>query len=343
MVEAMTGNHRRPTLRDVAQRAGTAIPTVSKVLNGRSDVSAETRAAVLAAVDEIGYLRPSGKATLASVHQNPYVDVVISGIDGTWSNRAISGIERAAVEAGVDLVLSVARLPDEGWLTRLLARPSSGAVLALVNVSSTHLAALEAAGIPVVLLDPVTQPPEKVSSVGATNWDGGRIAAEHLLALGHRTVAVLAGQREHFYSQARVDGFRSAMSAAGAELGSTNVQHANWSRETARVLALRLLGSDRRPTAIFACSDTMALGVYAAAEELGVHIPNELSVIGFDDLPESEWVRPALTTVQQPISEMGAAALRMLLRVRGDRGTTAQREQLATRLVVRGSTGAPWE
>ena len=333
----MVVSHRRATLRDVAQRAGTTIPTASKVLNGRSDVSVDTRSAVLEAVSSLGYVRPAGRRISAARGDDAFVDLVISGIEGTWANRALSGVERGAVEAGVDLVVSVARLPDDGWLTRLLARPSSGAVLALVNASTAQLNALQAAGVPIVLLDPVSQPPASVSSVGAANWAGGHAAAELLLGLGHRRLAVVAGRREHLYSQARVDGFRSAVGMLGDGLAPV-VAYADWTREGARRVALELLRAAEPPTAIFACSDHMALGVYEAAEECGIRIPDDVSVVGFDDLPEGEWVRPRLTTVEQPIVDMGAAALRMLLRLRSGAATGTLREELSTRLLLREST-----
>jgi LacI family transcriptional regulator len=332
---------RRTTLADVAQAAGTTVPTVSKVLSGRSDVSSETRSRVMTIVAELGYRGRSGRGAPARGRRSPFVDLVLSGIEGTWANRALSGVERAAEEAGVDVVVSVARPPDDAWLTRLLARRLRGAVLALVDTTSDQLATLAAAQVPIVLLDPVSQPPSTVASVGAANWAGGRAAAEHLLSLGHRRLAVLAGRRAHLYSQARIDGFRSAVTQAGLELDDDRVAHTDWQRASSAEQATRLLRGAPEPTAIFACSDTMALGVYDAAAALGLRIPEDVSVVGFDDSPEAQWVGPALTTVHQPIAEMGSAALRMLLRISADPPRTAPREELATTLVVRGSTAAP--
>ncbi|MGH8966245.1 MAG: LacI family DNA-binding transcriptional regulator, partial [Actinomycetes bacterium] len=162
--------------------------------------------------------------------------------------------------------------------------------------------------------------------------------ADHLLALGHTRLAVVGGRRAHLYSQARVDGFRSAVADAGLELPDNRVVHTDWKRPSAREHATALLGATDRPTGIFACSDTMAIGVFDAADALGLRIPDDVSVVGFDDLPEGQWARPALTTVRQPIAEMGEAALRMLLRISADPPRHAPREELATTLVVRGST-----
>ncbi|MFI2489056.1 LacI family DNA-binding transcriptional regulator [Promicromonospora kroppenstedtii] len=333
-------NPRRTTLADVAKAAGTTVPTVSKVLGGRSDVSAATRGRVLDAVAELGYRGRAGRNAPSRPETWPFVDLVLSGIEGTWANRALSGVEQAAEEAGIEVVVSVARPPDDAWLTRLLARRLRGAVLALVDTTDDQLATLAAARVPVVLLDPLRQPPSSVASVGAANWAGGRTAAEHLLGLGHRRLAVLGGQRDHLYSQARIDGFRSAVTQAGLDLPDDRVAHTDWRREEAAEGALGLLRGTPASTALFACSDTIALGVYDAADALGLRIPDDVSVVGFDDLPEARWLSPALTTVHQPIAEMGGAALRMLLRLGGDVPREAPREELATRLVVRGSTAA---
>jgi len=333
-------SQQRTTLADVAQAAGTTVPTVSKVLSGRSDVSSETRSRVMQIVTELGYRGRSGRSAASRGGRSPFVDLVLSGVEGTWANRALSGVERAAEEAGIDIVVSVARPPDDAWLTRLLARRLRGAVLALVDTTTEQLATLAAARVPIVLLDPVSQPPSTVASVGAANWAGGRAAAEHLLALGHRRFAVLAGRRTHLYSQARIDGFRSAVMQAGFDLPDERVAHTDWRRAGATEQATELLRGTTVPTAVFACSDSIALGVYDAAAALGLRIPDDVSVVGFDDLPEAQWVSPTLTTVHQPIAEMGEAALRMLLRISTDLAREAPREELATRLVVRESTAA---
>ncbi|HEU5128135.1 MAG TPA: substrate-binding domain-containing protein [Glycomyces sp.] len=334
-------NRERTTLADVAELAGTTVPTASKVLSGRSDVSSETRARVMRAVAGLGYRGRSGRGPVPRGELPALVDLVLSGVEGTWANRALSGVEHAASAAGVDIVVSVARGPDQDWLTRLLRRHLRGAVLALVDATAEQFAALDAAQVPVVLLDPVTQPPPTVASVGAANWAGGRAAAEHLLSLGHRRLAVIGGDPRHLYSQARIDGFRSAAVAAGAPPPEHRIVHTDWSRADAAAAATALLSDAEPPTAIFTCADALAVGVYDAAGTLGVRVPEECSVVGFDDLPEAEWLRPALTTLHQPIAEMGEAALRMLLRVMADPPPAAPREELSTRLIVRDSTAPP--
>lgn len=331
----------RTTLADLARLSGTSVPTVSKVLNGRSDVSVATRTAVMASVAATGY-RPTRRRARPPLRRTPpdgLVDLVLSAVEGSWANHALSGVEEAAADAGLDVVVTLAReRKGADWVHRLLSRRSFGAVLALLTPTPVQLAGLAAANIPVVLLDPSAPPGPDVSSVGAMNWSGGRAAAEHLLGLGHRQVAVITGRRSALFSQARVDGFRSAFEQAG--VGTLQIRHGDWSTPQAQALTVELLDAERPPTAVFACSDRMALGVVREAAGRGLTVPDDLSVIGFDDLPESRWVTPGLTTIRQPIRAMGAAALRALLRIQASEDVVV-REELATELVVRDSTARP--
>lgn len=342
------GRSRQPTLADIAARAGTTVPTVSKVLNGRSDVSAATRNRIMSLVAETGYQRRGDPVPAKPSGDRRMIDLVLTGVAGSWANQVLIGVESAAAETGFDLVVTVARdrgrprtgAPAEDWTTRLLARASQGAVLALVNAGAEQLATLAAARIPVVLLDPVEPPPESLASVGATNWPGGRDACEHLLGLGHRRLAVLSGHPSHLFSRARVDGFTSAArihEATTGEAVSVDIGYAQPGQD-AQEAAGRLLDQRERPTAIFAVDDDLALRVLQAAAERGIRVPEQLSLVGFDDLPEARWA--GLTTIRQPIAEMGAAALRMLLRLRTE-NRPPPREELATALIVRNTTAPP--
>jgi DNA-binding LacI/PurR family transcriptional regulator len=337
---------RQPTLSDVASVAGTSVPTVSKVLRGGTDVSPRMRDRVMAAVHEVGYARGGSRhlSPRPSATDTPaLIDLVVNHVEGSWANRVLVGVEQAAAAANVDVVIMLARQDGE-WVSRLLRRPSQGAVIVLVDPTSAQLAALAAAEIPVVLVTPMSRPAAPSPSVGVTNWEGGRSAAEHLLALGHTRFGVVGGGRDHLYNTARIDGFRSALREAGLE-EQCEVVYADWNRETAARRASELLSGDRRPTAVFACSDVMALGVYDAAAGLRLRIPDDLSVVGFDDVPEAEWVTPPITTVRQPIAEMGAEAVNLLLQPRtGASPVNAggpPRVELATSLTVRRSTAAP--
>jgi DNA-binding LacI/PurR family transcriptional regulator len=334
--------NEKPTMARIAERAGTSVPTVSKVLSGGTDVSEATRGRVMRAAHELGYRR---RPRLGPVAEDPrgarIVDVVVGHIGGNWIGPVLGGIEDESERAGIDLVLTRAR-PDGGWVGRLLRRPSLGVILVLVDASAPQLHLLTTAGLPVVVVDPSSRPPADVASVGATNWDGGRMAAEHLLGLGHTRLGIVAGTRSHLYNGARIDGFTTALRTAGVDLPPGNLVYCDWDREGARAAARDMLADEaRRPTAVFACSDMMALGVYDAADDAGLRVPVDLSVVGFDDVRESAWAAPPMTTVQQPIAEMGAAAFRMLQQASPanlpSSERTAPRIELETRLIQRQS------
>ncbi|WP_084606055.1 LacI family DNA-binding transcriptional regulator [Agreia bicolorata] len=336
-----------PTMAQIADRAGTSVPTVSKVLNGGTDVSEAMRHRVMEAAQELGYRRKA-RARVGADHRPvaPLVDVVVKHMEGSWISRVLEGVEAEAARYGVDLALTVAR-SDENWIRRLLRRPSIGAIIVLVDTSAAQLNVLTSGAIPVVVIDPISRPPADVASIGATNWDGGRLAAEHLLDLGHSRIGIIGGRRTELSSSARIDGFVTALRGAGVAVPPNWLAYCDWDRERAHRAATAMLSSQAaRPSAIFACSDFMALGAYDAARDASLSIPAELSVVGFDDIQESAWATPPMTTVQQPIVEMGAAAFRMLYQA--DRtesplstGGSATRMELETRLITRLSTRSP--
>ncbi|MFK0280955.1 LacI family DNA-binding transcriptional regulator [Streptomyces sp. NPDC090499] len=333
-----------PTLAVVAREAGVSVPTASKVVNGRDDVAPETRRRVTEALERLGYVRrPRFDATKAPT----LIDLVVQALDSSWSGAVLHGVEEAAYEAGLEVIVSAgpartrAGRPERGWLDKLTARGSSGVLFNLAELSEAQYAWLEHHRIPYVLIDPVHEPPAGVVSVGAANWQGGVTATEHLLALGHERIAVIAGNRRRMCSGARVSGYRAALASAGLRPRGEYVRHAGFDEDTARQRMRELLDLPEPPTAVFACSDRMALGVYAALAERGLRVPDDVSVVGFDDLPEARWGAPALTTVRQPLAEMAATALRLLVRMmHGDR-PEGTRTELSTRLVERASTAAP--
>ena len=330
-----------PTLAVVAREAGVSVPTASKVVNGREDVAPETRRRVTEALNLLGYVRrPRFDATKAP----GLVDLVVHSLDSSWSGAVLHGVEEAAHEAGLEVVVSAGLTrarggrPERDWLDKLTSRGSAGVLFNLAELSAAQYAWLDQHRIPYVMIDPVHEPPPGVVSVGAANWQGGVTATEHLLALGHERIAVIAGHRRKMCSSARVGGYRSALASAGVRLRPEYVRHAGFDETIARRRMLELLDLPEPPTAVFVCSDRMALGVYGALAERGVRVPDEMSVIGFDDLPEARWVSPALTTIRQPLSEMAATALRLLIRLMDGDRPEGTRTELSTRLVVREST-----
>ncbi|MEV7422630.1 substrate-binding domain-containing protein [Streptomyces sp. NPDC091212] len=339
-----TGAAARPTLAVIAREARVSVPTASKVVNGREDVAPETRRRVAEVLDRLGYVRRPRSGTAA---EPSLVDVVVHSLSSSCTAAVLHGIEEAADEAGLDVVVSagLARSrgcgPDRGRLQRLAARGTAGLIFHLAELTPSQYGWLEQHRIPFVMIDPAVKPPPWVVSVGADNVGGGASATGHLLALGHRRIAFIGGHRHALCGRDRLEGHRSALAAAGVTSRQAYEKYGRFTTAEARDRALELLDLPEPPTAVFVCSDAMALGVYEAAAARGVRIPDDLSVVGFDDLPEARWATPALTTVRQPLSDMSATGLRLLVRLmEGDR-PDAPLTELPTRLTVRASTAPP--
>lgn len=337
------GSMAGPTLAVVAREAGVSVPTASKVVNGREDVAPETRRRVTEALDRLGYVR---RPRLDAVRSPGLVDLVVHSLDGSRSGAVLHGVEEAAHEAGLEVVVTAGLTrtrggrPERGWLDKLSLRGSPGVLFHLTELTASQYTWLDQHHIPFVLIDPVLEPPPGVVSVGAANWQGGVTATEHLISLGHERIAVLAGRRHRMCSNARVAGHRSALAAAGLRHRAEYLRHGGFDEVSAHRRMLELLDLPEPPTAVFVCSDLMAFGVYRALAERGVSVPRDVGVVGFGDLPEARWASPALTTVRQPLSEMAAAATRLLVRMMAGEQPEGTRTELSTRLVVRASTAA---
>jgi LacI family xylobiose transport system transcriptional regulator len=194
--------------------------------------------------------------------------------------------------------------------------------------------------IPFVIVDPAGDPDPDVPSVGSANWAGGLAATRHLTDQGHRRVAIITGPEDLMCSLARLDGYRSALAMAGVEADPGLIRFGDFHVQGGFEHALDLLRRPDRPTAIFAGSDLQALGVLEAARVLGLSVPGELSVVGYDDVPPAQWSSPPLTTVHQPLQRMAEEAARMLLQPKNAK-KSASRIELATHLVERQSTAPP--
>ncbi|WP_051833601.1 LacI family DNA-binding transcriptional regulator [Streptomyces sp. NRRL S-646] len=321
------------TIAYIAESAGVSVPTVSKVLNGKSGVSADTRARVEELINRYGYRKPAGAG------RSNVVELVFRELKDMWAVEIIRGVERVARRHRVGVMVSEFGLHDSSaptWDDTVARRPNC--VLSVAQLSEAEREQLTAKGIPFVVFDPIMELPDDVPYVGATNWSGGRAATRHLTELGHRRIAMISGPEDQLCCSARLDGYRSAMQAAGLAVDPEIVVHAGLTRDDGYEAARTLLALPERPTAIFAANDLQALGVYQAAREAGLRIPDDLSVVGFDDLPVVAWVDPPLTTVHQPLTEMAVAATELALTLgRGEQAPQAGLE-IATTLTVRGST-----
>lgn len=327
------------TLAEIARAAGVSAPTVSKVLNGRADVAPGTRTRVEELLLLHGYRRRRG-----STAQSQLIDLVFHELDSGWAMEVVRGVENVAREEGLSLVLSESAgrpTPGQTWVDGVLARRPVGVILVLSDLTAAQRAQLTSRNIPFTVVDPAGDPGDDVPSVGTTNWQGGLAATRHLTGLGHRRIGVISGPSRMMCSRARVDGYRAAMETAGLPIDPDLVREGEFSHEDGYTAGLELLRLPEPPTAIFAGNDLQALGVYEAARELGLRIPEDLSVVGFDDLPLTRWIGPPLTTVRQPLIEMAETAARLVLDLSRGQQPATTRVDLATNLVVRSSTAAP--
>jgi LacI family transcriptional regulator len=326
----------RVTITEIAREAGVSVPTVSRVLNGRADVSPRTRAKVEALLERRGYRRAAAAGGTANL-----VDLVFNDLDSPWAVEIIRGVENVAHAAGVGTVVSAIHRQAssaEQWLLNLRARASDGVILVTSHLERPVQDELRALNVPMAVVDPAGVPTPGAPTIGATNWAGGLSATEHLLSLGHRRIGLIAGPPGVLCSRARLDGYRAALEAAGLPYDEELVREGDFYHESGFTGAQALLDLEDPPTAVFASSDQMALGVYEAVRQRGLRVPDDLSVVGFDDLPEVRWCSPPLTTVRQPLVEMGALAARTVLRMVAGEEVESPRVELTTELVVRHST-----
>jgi len=331
---------RATTIAEIAREAGVSVPTVSKVLNGRSDVAARTRRLVEEVLERNQYQR---RRTQRSVRP-ALVDLVVHELHSGWATDIIRGVEEVAGRERAAVVLSELggeHRPRSEWLNDLIARAPIGVIFVLAGLDEDQRRLLDARGIPFVVVDTAGEPPDGVPVVGSTNWAGGLAATRHLVALGHRRIAIITGPRDMLCSRARLDGYRSALDEAGHEIDQNLIRYGDFDVKGGYEHGRDLLSGPDRPTAVFAGSDFQAMGLMRAARDLGLSVPDDLSVVGYDDLEMAEWIAPALTTVRQPLRDMARTAAEMVFTLaRGERPAN-QRIDLATELIVRQSTCPP--
>ncbi len=324
----------RVKLADVAALAGVSIATVSKVVNGRYGVSAHTIATVQRAVDELGYVPNLSASSLRSKRAG-VLGFLVADFE-PYAAELLKGAARAARGSGYEL-LAHAGGWSQGWERKSLARIGGtlidGAVMATPTVQ--HAAGV----IPIVAVDP-HYGPNQVPTIDADSFSGARDGTSHLLDLGHRRIGFIGGRKDLGTSRLREAGFRAAMEAHDVAVDENLIVYARYEPNLAGEAARALLGLPEPPTALFVSNDVMALRVISIAQECGVLVPEQLSVIGFDDIPEATLLPRGLTTVRQPLQAMGFAAMEMLLRILS--GTDgAEHVRMPTELVIRGTTAPP--
>jgi LacI family transcriptional regulator len=329
-------------LGDVAALAGVSPPTVSKVVNGRDDVADATRARVQDALAKLGYESPAQRRSKSAGPE--LVDLVFHGLDSSYSLQVMAGIVECAAEEGVEIVLSGLKpakfhsVDHELWAQRLAKAGRKGLIFVTSVVTANQLESFRRRNIPVVVIDPLSPPGSGYVSIGATNWAGGKAATDHLIDLGHRKIAFLGGPETVECSVARLHGYLAALRANNLPQNPHYVLPGRFNRESGVTGARQLFALDDPPTAIFAANDVIALGALDEARRQGIRVPEQLSLVGFDGTDLTEQSVPRLTSVAQPLQEMGWAALRTVLRLAKGETLESNHVELSTKLVVRDST-----
>lgn len=345
----MPSTEEPPTLATVAAAAGVSIATVSKVVNGRTDVGPATRARVQDLLAQHDYVARRADPGTAAGREPSTVELVLHGSLSSYFLEVLQGALDVGMEIGVGIAVSVRPRPQPGatenksgaWI-RGLARLDRAAVIDVVDdVRQGDLDALLRSRLPLVVIDPLSLPRKQVTSIGATNFSGGFAATSHLLSLGHRRIAYLGGVAGSAYNRARMHGYRAALEAADVQVPETYVRSGDVDHAFGAAGGGVLLDLPSRPTAVFAAADETAAGVIEAARVRGLRVPEDLSVVGFDDTEVARLLSPPLTTVRQPLREMGRVALRTAMRLAAGEVPDSHHVELATELIVRSSTAPP--
>jgi LacI family transcriptional regulator len=337
----MTQDSLRVTIGDVAERAGVSIATVSRVVNGRYGVAPETLSRVRAVIDSLGYESSLVARSLRSQRTN-VIGILVADIE-PFSAELLKGAAKALHDSDFEMVVYAAgQHHAEGWERRYMSRLSGTLTDGTILVTPTVVEV--GSNQPVVAVDPHVGG-SRLPTIDAQNFEGAIAVTEHLIGLGHRRIGFLAGRPDLESARRREAGYRAALDAAGITFDPDLVRIGGFTEETAEAPARELLAIADRPTAVFAANDLSAIQTMRTAAELGIAIPDDLSVVGFDNIPESALTDPPLTTVDQSIQALGHEAVRLLvdLIVHPERHNEVDpiHITLPTKLVVRRSSAAP--
>jgi len=326
------------TIHDVAQAAGVSVSTVSRVLNNKVDVAPETYQMVQCVIEKLGYTSSLAARSLRS-HRTNVIGLVLFDIADAFSVQIMSGVDRLLKELNSYDLIVYSGVDSK----RKLAEDRERRCVALMDNSITDgiiVVAPSAAAFanisPLVIIDPHNDTPG-YPGVISENHAGALAATQYLTSLGHRRIGYIGGRPELQSSTQRLQGYTDGLMQVGLPLEPALVQAGDYTRQTGYLSAQKLLGLPKPPTAVFAANDASALGVMEAAREAGLRIPEDLSVVGFDNIPESAYFYPPLTTVDQSINQMGYLAAQLLIRLINEGELENRNYTLPTRLVVRES------
>ncbi|MBF4574238.1 LacI family DNA-binding transcriptional regulator [Herbiconiux sp. VKM Ac-1786] len=328
----------RPTIHDVAAAAGVSVSTVSKAVNGRYGISSETTQRVLQVVEELGYESSLIASSMRS-RRTGVIGVLVADFE-PFSAEILKGVAAALHESRYDLLAySGSRQNNSaGWERRSLSRLSGTLIDGAILVTPTVIGVT--ADVPIVAVDPHTGRAD-LPTVESDSFGGALLATRYLIELGHRRIAFVAGRPDLRSSNLRDAGYRRALEEAGIPFDPALVRVGLYEKEIARETATSLLSSPDRPTAVFAANDLSAIATIQTAAELGLDVPGDLSVVGFDDVPEAARLNPPLTTVRQPMQSIGASAAELLIGLMAGETPARTHITLPTRLVRRATTGPP--
>lgn len=328
----------RPTINDIAAAAGVSVATVSKAMNGRYGVATATAERVMRIVEEMGYESSLAAKRMRGVRTG-VIGVLVAEFE-PFSAEILKGVSDAAHRLHFDVLAYSGAYGSEsaGWESRSLRRLSGNLIDGAILVTpSTHIASSE---IPIVGVDPHAGP-EDGPTVEADSFGGAVTATRYLIELGHRRIGFVAGRPDLRSSRARDAGYRRALANAGIAYLPQLTRTGFYDREAARRMAHELLGSTARPTAVFAANDLSAIAIAEVAAERGLDVPGDLSIVGFDDIPEASRWSPALTTVRQPMRRLGEEAVGMLASLMNGEEPETIHTLLPTRLIIRSTTAPP--
>lgn len=329
------------TIVDVADEAGVSYATVSRVINNKDHVSPEKRERVLRAMAQLGYVANMQARSLAG-GESRVVGLLVDYLSSSYMDEIIRGIDEALDAENYDLMLYTThrrKTKESAYVTKLTRRLADGLLLILPRNAAAYLDTLRQRQFPHVLVDYLSDK-QNVPSVSTTNFRGAYDAMSFLLSLGHRRIGFITGTMEFGCARDRLDGYRAALKDHGIPVDPHLVCEGNFMQPQGYQNAQRLLSLPEPPTAIFSSNDMMAFGVMEAARERGLRLPEDLSIVGFDDIPQASYVHPALTTVRQPLEEMGRSAAHLLLKYIAHPNAEIERIELPTRLIIRESCQA---
>jgi LacI family transcriptional regulator len=336
----MRRNRKSITIHDVAAEAGVSVSTVSRVLNNKDDVSAETYERVQQVVSELGYASSLAARGMRSRRTN-VIGLIMPDVAAPYSQTVLRGVNRAIAQQNYDLIVYTngdvrknASADQEVYFVSLLNGSITDGVIVVTPVATNLPTAA-----PIVAIDPNNESPDWPAII-STNWDGALQAMNYLTGLGHRRIGFINGRSELVSASRRLKGYLDGLAAADICVDETLIETGDYTAGTAVGCTRRLLALNDPPTAIFAANDQTAMGVYQAAQEAGVRIPEDLSVVGFDNLRESVYLKPTLTTVNQFISDMGAIAVDMLIKLINGETLEDNLHKIQTELVIRDSCQA---